>query len=139
MQKRRLLLSMAAMVTGMLLLSVTAASAADEQVVKVGKKGEIEFSQDTQVGDLALKAGHYQMQHRVEGSDHMIHLTALKGGHNPYYPSGPTGTAHPGEVKCRLEPMSTKAKQTAVTVDTEGGLRRITRIEIEGENVAHVF
>jgi hypothetical protein len=139
MQKRWLLLSMAVVVTGMLLLSITAASAADEQVIKVGKKGEVMFSQDTQVGDLTLKAGHYQMQHRVEGSDHMVHFTEMKGGHNPYYPSGPTDTAHPGEVKCRLEPMSAKAKQTAVTMSTEGGVHRITRIEIAGENVAHVF
>ena len=140
MQKRWLLLSTAVMVTGMLLLSITAASAADEQAVKVGKKGEIMLSQDTQVGDLTLKAGHYQMQHRVDGSDHMIHFTELKGVHrNPYYESGATGTAHPGEVKCRLEPMSAKAKQTAVSMSTEGGARRITRIEIAGENVAHVF
>jgi hypothetical protein len=140
MQKRWLLLSTAVMVTGMLLLSVTAASAADEQVVKVGKKGEIMFSQDTQVGDLTLKAGHYQMQHRVEGSDHMVHFTELKGMHNPpYHTTGPTGVAHPGEVKCRLEPMSAKAKETAVTMNTEGGVYRIIRIEIAGENVAHVF
>lgn len=139
MQKRWLLLSMAVMVTG-ILLSVTVASAADEQVIKVGKKGEVMLSQDTQVGDLTLKAGHYQMQHRVDGSDHMVHFTELKGVHrNPSYESGATGTAHPGEVKCRLEPMSAKAKQTAVTMSTEGGARRITRIEIAGENVAHVF
>jgi hypothetical protein len=122
------------MVTGMLLLSVTVASAADQQVIKVGKKGEIMFSAETQVGDLTLKPGHYQMQHRVAGSDHMIHFTELKGMHN-----GPTGEAHPGEVKCRLEPMSARAKETAVSVNAEGGVRRITRIEIEGENVAHVF
>lgn len=67
MQKRCLLLSMAAIVTGILLLGVSVASAADEQVIKVGKKGEMMFSQDTQVGDLTLKAGHYQMQHRVDG------------------------------------------------------------------------
>ena len=140
MQKRCLLLSMAAIVTGILLLGVSVASAADEQVIKVGKKGEMMFSQDTQVGDLTLKAGHYQMQHRVDGSDHMIHFTELKGVHrNPYYESGATGTAHPGEVKCRLEPMNAKASETRVTLSTEGGVRRITRIEIQGENVAHVF
>jgi hypothetical protein len=140
MKKRCLLLSIAVMVTGILLLSVTAASAAEDQVIKVGKKGEIMFGQDTKVGDLTLKAGDYQIQHRVDGSDHMVHFTELKGVHrNPYYQSAPNGTAHPGEVKCRLEPMSTKAKQTAVTVSTEGDVRRITRIEIKGENVAHVF
>lgn len=138
MKNRWLLLSLAVMVAATVVLSVTVAAAAD-QVIKVGKKGEMKFDQETQVGDLTLKPGHYQVQHRVDGSDHMIHFTELKGGHNPYYPSGPTGTAHPGEVKCRLEPMNAKASQTAVTMSTEGGARRITRIEIRGENVAHVF
>ncbi len=139
MQKRWLLWSMAVIVAGILLLGVTIASAADEQVIKVGKKGEVMFGQDTQVGDLTLKAGHYQMQHRVDGSDHMVHFTEFKGMHNPSAPGGPASAANRGEVKCRLEPMSAKAKQTAVTVSTEGGARRITRIEIAGENVAHVF
>jgi hypothetical protein len=139
MRKLCLLFSIAAMVTGTLLLSVTVASAADQQIIKVGKKGEIMFSAETQVGDLTLKPGRYQMQHRVEGSDHMIHFTELTGGDNPYNPGGPTGAAHPGEMKCRLEPMSVKAKRTAVFVDTEGGVRRIIRIEIGGENVAHLF
>jgi len=139
MQKRWVLLSTAVMVTGMLLLSITAAIADDQQVIKVGKKGEVRLSEDTQVGDLTLKAGDYQMQHRVEGSNHMVHFTELKGMHNPSAPSGPTSVAHPGEVKCRLEPMSAKAKQTSVTMSTEGGVHRITRIEIAGENVAHVF
>lgn len=50
-----------------------------------------------------------------------------------------TSKAHSGEVKCRLEPMSAMASQTAVTVSTQGGVRRITRIEIQGENVANVL
>lgn len=139
MKKRWLLLSMAVMVAATVVLITTVAAAADQQVIKVGKKGEVMLSQETQVGDLTLKPGHYQMQHRVDGEDHMIHFTELKGMHNPSHPGGPTGTAHPGEVKCRLEPMNAKASQTAVTMSTEGGVRRITRIEIAGENVAHVF
>lgn len=128
---------LAVMVMSLLLVNV--AAAADQQVIKVGKKGEVMLSEDTQVGDLSLKAGHYQMQHRVEGSDHMIHFTEMRGMHNPSAPGGPTSEAHSGGVKCRLEPMSAKASQTAVTTSTEGGVRRITRIEIRGENVAHVF
>lgn len=140
MKNRWLLLSMAVMLAATVALSVTVAAAADHQVIKVGKKGEVMFSQETQVSDLTLKPGHYQMQHRVEGSDHMIHFTELKGVHrDPYHQSAPMGTAHPGEVKCRLEPINAKASETRVELSTEGGVRRITRIEIAGENVAHVF
>jgi opacity protein-like surface antigen len=138
MRKKRLLLAIAA-VAAVVVLNIAVAAAADEQVVKVGKKGEIMFDQDTQVGGLTLKAGHYQIQHRVEGSDHMIHFTEFKGMHNPSHPSGPSSTAHSGEMKCRLEPLNAKASRTAVFVNTEGGVRRVTKIEIQGENVAHVF
>lgn len=137
MRKSWLLVILAAMVASLTFINV--ATAADQQVIKVGKKGEIQFNQETQIGDLMLKPGHYQMQHRLDGADHVVHFTELKMAHNPYYPSGPTGEAHPGDVKCRLETMDKKASQTAVTVSTEGGARRITRIEIQGENVAHVF
>ena len=138
MQKRWLLLSLAVMLT--LLVNVTVAAAADQQVIKVGKKGEMMFDEETRIGDLTLKPGHYQIQHRVDGADHVVHFTELKGKHrNPYYESGATGEAHPGEVKCRLEPMNAKASETKVNISTEEGVRRITRIEIAGENVAHVF
>lgn len=124
----------------LILLAGTFAVAGQTGSVKVGKKGDIMLSQEAKVGDITLKPGHYQIQHRVVGTDHLIHFTELKGMHtNPYYETGPTGTAHPGEIKCRLEPMTAKASQTAVYTDDEGGIRRITRVEIKGENVAHVF
>lgn len=122
------------------LMFVNVAAAADQQVIKVGKKGEIMFDQETKVGDVTLKPGHYQLQHRVEGSDHLVHFTEFKGMHGGYPKgTGPTGIAHPGEVKCKLEPLQAKASQTRVTLNTANGERRITRIEIAGENVAHVF
>lgn len=138
MRKKRLLLAIAA-VTAIVVLNIAVAAAADQQVVKVGKKGEIMFDQDTQFGGLTLKAGHYQIQHRVEGSDHMIHFTEFKGMHTPSHPNTPSDTANAGETKCRLEPLNAKASRTAVFIDTEGGARRVTKIEIRGENVAHVF
>jgi hypothetical protein len=142
MKKNCLLLSIAVIVTGILLLSVTAANAADQQVVKVGKKGDIVFEQPTQVGDTTLPPGHYVFQHRVSGDQHIVKFVGAKemrhGGSSMTTPMhvGPTTTE---EIKCRLEPMSAKAKLTAVTFNTEGGASRVTRIEIAGENVAHVF
>lgn len=49
---------------------------------------------------------------------------------------GPTTSQ---EIKCKIEPLNQKVQQTAVTISTEGGVRRVTRIEVAGENVAHVF
>lgn len=62
MRKHSLFLKLAAM-TAVLLLNIAFAFAANEQVVKVGKKGEITFSEPTQVGDTILPPGHYVFQH----------------------------------------------------------------------------
>jgi hypothetical protein len=108
-----------------------------EQVIKTGKKGKIHLSQDTQVGDLTLKAGEYWVQHRLEGSDHFIHFTELSKS-APYsrseYPK-----SHPGEIKCRLEQLDAKATQTEVHVAKEDGSWRVTKVVIRGENVSHLF
>ena len=108
-----------------------------EQVIKTGKKGTINLSQDAQVGDLTLKAGKYWVQHRLERSDHFIHFTELSKS-APYsrseYPK-----SHPGEIKCRLEQLDAKATQTEVHVTKEDGSWRVTKVVIRGENVSHLF
>lgn len=100
------------------------------QQIKVGKTGNVHLDQETKVGDLVLHPGDYRFVHRVEGEEHFVHFTELKAlGRDE----------HPGEVKCQLESLGKKASQTAITTKDDGGTRRITRIEVAGENVAHVF
>lgn len=133
--------------TSLTVLSITAAFLvatvwAGETALKVGKKGDIHFSEPIAAGDVVLKPGHYQMQHQVKDGEHYIDFLELK--HLPQYKEhytdlGVLGTAHPGGAKCRIETLPKKAERTAVYVDTSDGKRRITRIEIAGENVAHVF
>lgn len=113
-----------------------------EQVLKVGKKGDIHISEPTAVGDVMLKPGHYQLQHRVENGEHYVDFTELKhvGQRQEHYAnSGVIGAAHPGGAKCKLEPLAKKTDETKIYIDTSSGQRRITRIEIGGENVAHLF
>jgi hypothetical protein len=114
-------------------------AAQNEQVLKVGKKGDVSFDAETKVGDLTLKPGRYFVQHRVVGSDHFVHFTEVTKEH-PYARSGGgMPKAHPGEVKCRLEPLTAKASETAVYWTKEDGAVRVTKIVIRGENVAHEF
>jgi hypothetical protein len=116
----------------------TAAPAEKEKELKVGKKGDVTFSVETIVGDLRLKPGRYQIQHRVEGSDHFVHFTELTKG-NPYTPSTGTPKAHPGEVRCRVEPLDKKVSGTRLYMVREGEVQRVQRVLIGGENVAHSF
>ena len=98
------------------------------QQLKVGKTGEITFSQETKIGDVVLPPGDYRFAHRTSGDDHFVRFTQVKGKAREF-----------GEIKCQIEPLQEKVSHTAVTTTNEGGMRRITRIEVAGENVAHVF
>ena len=120
------------------LIAAVTLAAAQEQVMKAGKKGDFVLSQETKVGDVILKPGHYQIQHRVSGSDHFVRFVAFKG-HTTMMSPNPATPTDVGEIKCSVEPLAKKAAHTAVHVTDEGGVRRITRVEVGGENVAHVF
>ncbi len=138
MKKSLLWVSLFVIVVLTLLLTASFTVAVEqEQVLKVGKKGEISLSTEAKVGDLTLKPGRYYVQHRVAGSDHFVHFIELTK-ENPYYRGG-VPKAHPGEVKCSLESLNSKASETAVHLTNEDGVMRVTKIIIRGENVAHVF
>jgi hypothetical protein len=110
-----------------------------EQVIKVGKKGEIVFSETTQIGDVTLKPGHYLFQHRAAGDEHFVKFTELFMSQDRHAGGATTGAKDAGEIKCNVEPLKEKVNQTAVYSETVGGVKRITRITVAGENVAHVF
>lgn len=112
-----------------------AMQSSSEREIKVGKTGEIDFRAETVVGELKLKSGRYQFQHRVEGSDHFVHFTELS---KPRVGPGSV-KAHPGEIKCGLEVLGEKADRTKVYTRREAGVERLTRVLVAGENVAHVF
>jgi hypothetical protein len=117
----------------------SATANSQERTLKVGKNGEMTFDTETKVGDITLKPGRYRFQHRVEGEDHFVHFTQWTA-QNPYRP-GETGApkAHPGEVHCRIEPLAKKAAQTKVSLQKEDSAYRLVRVEVAGENVAHLF
>lgn len=138
MKNRWLLLSRVVMVAAIVMLGITIAAAADQQVIKIGKKGEVVFDQPTQVGDVALPPGHYILQHRVSGDDHFVKFVSAKAGATMTM-TMPMGETTSKEIKCTVEPLNQKVTQTAVHIDTSSGSRKVTRIEVAGENVAHVF
>ncbi len=94
-----------------------------ETVIKVGKSGDVKFTEDTLVGETRLLPGMYLIQHRVHGADHVVHF------------EGRT-TAN---VRCRLEALEAKASVTQVHTTQTDGVSRVTKVLIRGENVAHLF
>lgn len=105
----------------------TMKAACQDNVLKVGKKGEITLDTQTQVGDLLLNPGRYTLQHRVDGADHVLLFVAQSRKNAS------------GEVRCTLEPLQHKASQTQMRLQNAGALPRLVQIQIAGENVAHVL
>lgn len=118
--------------------SGAAIAAAHEHALKVGKTGEVNFNKETKVGDVTLKPGRYKFQHRAVGSDHFVHFTKW-GKPNPYGYLMTSPKAHPGEAQCRLEALSKKVSRATVYMTSEGEAMRVTKVEVGGENVAHLF
>ena len=122
------------------LVGTSARAAGQEHEMKVGKKGHMMFTTERKIGDVTLAPGHYQFQHRAEGPDHFVQFTLLKGMMNhPNNPGAATSSARAGQIKCRVDSVDRKVRQTAVYSQNENGAQRITRILVAGENVAHVF
>jgi hypothetical protein len=123
-------------------VTVSASPAQKEHALKVGKKGEVTLTLQSKVGDIVLPPGTYVVQHRVSDGDHFVRFVELKqGGVQPAteLPYSYTEKDKAGEVKCRVEPAAGRVKYTAVYTVTEGGVVRITKVEIRGEDVVHVF
>jgi hypothetical protein len=128
----------------LLLWTVTAAAAPkqQEQALKVGKKGEITLTQQTKVGDIVLQPDTYVVQHRVSGDHHFVRFVELKqveAQPTTELPYTYTEQDKAGELKCRVESAPGSIKQTTVYTINQGGVPRITKVAIKGENVLHVF
>lgn len=115
------------------------ALAQHEDMVRIGKKQVIPFDTPVRVGDTLLKPGDYQIQHVMEGQDHVIVFTKMSHaapGNNP--PSRPTKEVT--RVKCRVEPLGEKAKHGGMRFGTNAaGEKTVEEVHIQGENVKHVF
>ena len=121
------------------------------EALAVGQKGDVTFTTETTIAGITLKPGRYYIEHRVEGTvqprrvaGHYVHFTEVTPEESLKRQAARDAireytVAHPGEIPCELEALKKKASKTTVFTTTENGIRRITRIEIAGEVVAHVF
>ena len=142
-------------VVGALLFGTATLTAAqhEHQTTKqsVGQKGDVTFTKETRIADITLKPGRYFIEHRVEETlqprrvmTHYVHFTEVTPAEHLKRQAardavGEYAVAHPGEIECEVQALPKKASKTTIFTTTENGIPRITRIEIAGENMAHVF
>lgn len=115
------------------------ALAQHEEMVRIGKKGVVPFDTPVWVGDTLLKPGSYQIQHVMEGQDHVIVFTKMShAGARPGGESVPTKEVT--RLKCRIEPLGEKAKHGGMRFGTNAaGEKTLEEVHIKGENVKHLF
>lgn len=131
------------LVFGMVWVDRVAAQRDDEgRALVVGETGLVTIPMETRVGKrLTLGRGRYRLEHRVKDSTHYVKFALVSTSYRTA--RNKTG----GEVRCRLEPLDARASRTVIFTVSESFVDeqsrvffdRITRIEIRGENVAHLF
>ena len=104
---------------------------------KVEGKAEIWLSSKTRFSGFALYPGQYLLEYRVDGSDHTINFIRLMTG-NSHQATG-KHRVMPVKVRCSIEPLPGKVKQTAFFAVAEGDASRAVKLEIKGERMAHIF
>ena len=135
--KRTQKLTLAVMAASIVVGSAPASAADMGEKGKVESKAEIWLSAKTRFSGFALPAGQYQLQHRVDGSEHSMSFIQLRAGTSMQ--SASTHKLMPVRLRCSLEPLPAKASQTAFYSVAEGDANRAVRLEIKGESMAHIF
>ena len=115
---------------GLVFACAPAAAAENDQVMKIGKRGQVNFVTEVSVGEVTLKPGQYTVQCRRDGPEHMMRFTPARARGS---------AAEITEVKCGKEILPRKVSAGSVHSHKDGDVVKLTRIEIPGENVAHVF
>jgi hypothetical protein len=117
--------------------SIPALAQHDDMVT--GKKGSFSFDSPVRVGDVLLKRGIYQIQHVMEGEQHVLIFRKMVGT-GYAYTSPVASDKVAARVVCRIEPLSEKAKNSGIRFGVNSaGEKTIESLYIQGENVRHVF
>lgn len=105
----------------------------------VGKKGEVHFNVEVKAGDAVLKPGMYQVQHIMEGSDHVIVFREMEMAAGYKMGNTPVGK-EVARVKCKVESVATKVNNTRITLRASaGGQKEIAEVQVVGEAFKHLM
>jgi len=104
----------------------------------IGKKGEIHFNVPVKAGSVVLEPGMYQVQHAVEGDDHVVTFKEMEMPAGYRHGNTPVRKVVAVSLACKIEPAE-KVSNTKVTLRTNAGAKEIAEVQIAGEAFKHVF
>ena len=107
--------------------------------VIIGKKGQVHFTQNVKVGTTVLKPGMYQVQHVMEGSEHVVIFKEV--GMQAGYKHGNTPVGKEvARIQCKIEPVTKSVNNTKITLRTNAaGEKEIADVQIAGEKFKHLL
>jgi hypothetical protein len=127
------------------LLWVSAAIAEKKTAIESNEDGELTLTQPTKAGDLTLQPDTYMVKDHPSHGQHFIRFMRVRKSKDLRTTRAFTGwvmnteLTKAGDVKCRLQPVGTKAENTALTIATEDGMPRISQLTIKGKKAVYVF
>ena len=108
-------------------------------IVGNGKKGEVHFATQVKAGDAVLEPGMYQVQHVVEGNDHVIIFKEM--GMPAGYKMGNTPVGREvARIRCKVESVGKKVSNTRIALRTNAaGEKEIAEVQVAGEAFKHLL
>jgi hypothetical protein len=123
----------------LLVLAVGVVNAAAQDFT-IGKKGEVHFNVPVKAGNAMLKPGMYQVQHVVEGSDHIVIFKEMEMPAGYRHGNTPVSSEPAARVKCQVVPADKKVSNTAIVLRTNAaGEKEIAEVQVAGEAFKHLF
>ena len=105
----------------------------------IGNKGEIHFNVPVKAGSAVLDPGMYQVQHVVEGGDHVVTFKEMQMPAGYRHGNTPVSKVVAVSLACTTEPAE-KVNSTKVTLRTNAaGAKEIAEVQIAGETFKHIF
>jgi hypothetical protein len=82
----------------------------------------------------------YQVQHVVEGSDHIIIFNKMEMPAAYRHGNTPVAKEPAARIKCKIEPVDKKVNNTKITLRTNAaGEKEVAEVQVPGEAFRHVL
>jgi hypothetical protein len=140
MKSTKVFVVLALLISAIVLVNVTVvASNAAQKDFTIGKKGVIHFNVPVKAGNRVLQPGMYQLQHVIEGGDHLIAFKAVEMPAGYRHNNNPVSDEVSAGIKCRVE-AAEKVNKTKITLRTNAaGEKEIAEVQVAGEAFKHIL
>jgi hypothetical protein len=135
------IIAVVALLVSAIAVSNLAASAADDKTkdFTIGKKGVIHFNVPVRAGDTLLQPGMYQLQHTVEGNDHVVIFKSVAMPAGYRHGNTPVSNDVTARIKCKVV-AAEKVNRTQITLRTNAaGEKEIVEVQVAGEAFRHLL